>query len=85
MSERLLLKSILLERQLVCMGNGTARPSNNMDLSRLQQCADPPAYLPKPRMARRGAVSYETSDTCAEYIRFLGMGTAHTFYLYLWL
>ena len=33
-------------------------------------CESP--YCSRPRMKRRGAVSYETSDTAAEYIRYLG-------------
>lgn len=29
-------------------------------------------YLSRPRMKRRGAISYEKSDAAAEYIRYLG-------------
>ncbi len=30
-------------------------------------------YSSKPRMKRRGAISYDNSDACALYIRYLGM------------
>lgn len=30
-------------------------------------------YRSKPRMKRRGAVSYQTEDATAQYIRYLGM------------
>ena len=30
-------------------------------------------YLSRPRMKRRGAISYENSDAAAEYIRYLGI------------
>ena len=33
-------------------------------------CESP--YCSKPRMRRRGAISYETTDAAAEYIRYLG-------------
>ena len=51
-------------------------------------CESP--YCSKPRMRRRGAISYETTDAAAEYIRYLGKGlftalfsmviVAHIFY-----
>ena len=31
------------------------------------------AYRSRPRMKRRGAISFEKNDSAAEYIRYLGM------------
>lgn len=35
-------------------------------------CGPESAYRSRPRMKRRGAISFERSDTAAEYIRYLG-------------
>lgn len=45
-------------------------------------CESP--YCSKPRMRRRGAISYETNDAAAEYIRYLGKGLYTALFL-LWL
>jgi len=50
-------------------------PGNPYALSRRRQSKSGPLdspYLSRPRMKRRGAVSYDRSDTTAEYIRYLG-------------
>ena len=49
------------------------RPSSGLTFARRRhsQSLDSP-YLSRPRMKRRGAVSYDKNDAAAEYIRYLG-------------
>ena len=41
---------------------------------------DPP-FISAPRMMRRGAVSYDETDSTAQYIRFLGTGSSTLIHL----
>ena len=51
------------------------RPSNGLTFARRRHSktvsVDSP-YLSRPRMKRRGAISYDKNDAAAEYIRYLG-------------
>lgn len=49
------------------------RPPNGLTFARRRhsKTVDSP-YLSRPRMKRRGAVSYDKNDAAAEYIRYLG-------------
>jgi hypothetical protein len=49
------------------------RPSGGLTFARRRhsKSLDSP-YLSRPRMKRRGAVSYDKNDAAAEYIRYLG-------------
>lgn len=49
------------------------RPPNGLTFARRRhsKTIDSP-YLSRPRMKRRGAVSYDKNDAAAEYIRYLG-------------
>lgn len=55
-----------------CRSN-SPRPSNGLTFSRRRhsKSLDSP-YISRPRMKRRGAVSYDKNDAAAEYIRYLG-------------
>ena len=53
--------------------SASPRPSNGLTFARRRhsKSLDSP-YLSRPRMKRRGAVSYDKKDAAAEYIRYLG-------------
>jgi hypothetical protein len=56
----------------VCRSS-SPRPSNGLTFAtrRHSKSVDSP-YLSRPRMKRRGAISYDKNDAAAEYIRYLG-------------
>ena len=56
----------------VCRSS-SPRPSNGLTFARRRHSnsVDSP-YLSRPRMKRRGAISYDKNDAAAEYIRYLG-------------
>lgn len=53
--------------------SSSPRPSNGLTFSRRRysKSLDSP-YLSRPRMKRRGAISFDKNDATAEYIRYLG-------------
>ena len=52
--------------------SSSPRPSNGLTFARRRhsKSVDSP-YLSRPRMKRRGAISYDKNDAAAEYIRYL--------------
>ena len=53
--------------------SNSPRPCNGLTFARRRhsKSVDSP-YLSRPRMKRRGAISYDRNDAAAEYIRYLG-------------
>ena len=53
--------------------SSSPRPPNGLTFARRRhsKSVDSP-YLSRPRMKRRGAISYDKNDAAAEYIRYLG-------------
>ena len=62
------------EQALPACGTTPPRPSNGLTFARRRHSKGTfeSPYLSRPRMKRRGAVSYDKSDSTAEYIRYLG-------------
>ena len=59
-------------QQPLCRSS-SPRPSNGLTFARRRHSKSVESpYLSRPRMKRRGAVSYDSTDAAAEYIRYLG-------------